>query len=180
MRVLVTGGAGFIGSHMADRLVKDGHEVVVIDNETTGRSSNVPGAARYIRGDITRREDGLSWEWSTGYVSADFWRSLYDSRGAGADDYDWEDQGAEAGFGLYGRGWSADASFGLSRSENLEATSRWVDYGYYGSLSLTVQPESFPDVSGSLDLGRYGTDYLAYDAADRTDSWDLGVSLGSL
>jgi UDP-glucose 4-epimerase len=37
--------------------VRDGHDVTVIDNEATGRSSNVPGAARYIRGDVTHRGD---------------------------------------------------------------------------------------------------------------------------
>ena len=52
MRVLVTGGAGFIGSHLADRLLADGHEVVVIDDESTGRRANVPAGAHYIRGDI--------------------------------------------------------------------------------------------------------------------------------
>jgi UDP-glucose 4-epimerase len=54
MRILVTGGAGFIGSHMADRLVKDGHEVMVVDNESTGRSSNVPAGADYARTDVTQ------------------------------------------------------------------------------------------------------------------------------
>ena len=52
MNVLVTGGAGFIGSHLADRLVRLGHRVVVIDNESTGRRENVPGAAGYIKGDV--------------------------------------------------------------------------------------------------------------------------------
>jgi UDP-glucose 4-epimerase len=41
MRVLVTGGAGFIGSHLCERLVKDGHSVVAIDNFSTGRVSNL-------------------------------------------------------------------------------------------------------------------------------------------
>ena len=41
MRVLVTGGAGFIGSHLCERLVKDGHSVTVIDNFSTGRASNL-------------------------------------------------------------------------------------------------------------------------------------------
>jgi UDP-glucose 4-epimerase len=57
MRVLVTGGAGFIGSHLADRLVADGHAVVVIDNESTGRRANVPAAARYLPGDVSRFDD---------------------------------------------------------------------------------------------------------------------------
>jgi UDP-glucose 4-epimerase len=57
MRVLVTGGAGFIGSHLTDRLLADGHSVVVIDNERTGRRENVPAAARYIKGDVSREED---------------------------------------------------------------------------------------------------------------------------
>ena len=41
MRVLVTGGAGFIGSHLCERLIKDGHEVVALDNFSTGSSSNL-------------------------------------------------------------------------------------------------------------------------------------------
>ena len=41
MRVLVTGGAGFIGSHLCERLVEDGHDVVCLDNYFTGRKENV-------------------------------------------------------------------------------------------------------------------------------------------
>ncbi len=41
MRVLVTGGAGFLGSHLCERLLSDGHEVLCVDNFFTGRKSNV-------------------------------------------------------------------------------------------------------------------------------------------
>ena len=40
-RILVTGGAGFLGSHLCDRLISDGHEVVCVDNMSTGRIENV-------------------------------------------------------------------------------------------------------------------------------------------
>jgi UDP-glucose 4-epimerase len=46
MRVLVTGGAGFIGSHVVDRLLDDGHTVEVVDNLATGRRERVPEAVR--------------------------------------------------------------------------------------------------------------------------------------
>ena len=46
MRVLVTGGAGFIGSHVVDRLLDDGHAVEVVDNLATGRRERVPEAVR--------------------------------------------------------------------------------------------------------------------------------------
>ena len=45
MRILVTGGAGFIGSHLCERLVSDGHMVTVIDNFSTGRTSNLANLA---------------------------------------------------------------------------------------------------------------------------------------
>jgi len=41
MKVLITGGAGFIGSHLADRLLDEGHEVLVLDNYATGRRDNL-------------------------------------------------------------------------------------------------------------------------------------------
>ncbi len=41
MRILVTGGAGFIGSHLVDRLLKDGHQVTALDNIATGRLENL-------------------------------------------------------------------------------------------------------------------------------------------
>ncbi|MBI2862099.1 MAG: NAD-dependent epimerase/dehydratase family protein [Chloroflexi bacterium] len=52
MKVLVTGGAGFIGSHVVDRLVAEGHQVVVVDDLSTGREANVAPAARFYRLDI--------------------------------------------------------------------------------------------------------------------------------
>jgi UDP-glucose 4-epimerase len=57
MRVLVTGGAGFIGSHLAERLIGIGHDVIVIDSEATGRPEDVPEGADYRRGDVTRVAD---------------------------------------------------------------------------------------------------------------------------
>jgi UDP-glucuronate decarboxylase len=41
MRILITGGAGFLGSHLCDRLLRDGHEVICLDNFFTGRKTNV-------------------------------------------------------------------------------------------------------------------------------------------
>ncbi|MCK4292230.1 MAG: SDR family NAD(P)-dependent oxidoreductase [Planctomycetes bacterium] len=57
MRALVTGGAGFIGSHLAERLLKDGNEVVVVDNLSTGSLKNVESFEGYhgfefVEGDI--------------------------------------------------------------------------------------------------------------------------------
>jgi UDP-glucuronate decarboxylase len=40
-RILITGGAGFVGSHLVDRLMIEGHQVTVIDNFFTGRKSNI-------------------------------------------------------------------------------------------------------------------------------------------
>ena len=53
MRILVTGGAGFIGSHIVDRFIEMGHDVVILDNLTSGNMDNVNPAATFINGDIT-------------------------------------------------------------------------------------------------------------------------------
>jgi UDP-glucose 4-epimerase len=51
-RVLVTGGAGFIGSHVVDLLLQEGHEVAVLDDLSGGRRENVPRGATFFQGDI--------------------------------------------------------------------------------------------------------------------------------
>jgi UDP-glucose 4-epimerase len=56
MKVLVTGGAGFIGSHLVDALIQRGHQVVVVDNLSTGRLENVNPAAIFHRVDISSPE----------------------------------------------------------------------------------------------------------------------------
>ena len=53
MKCLVTGGAGFIGSNLVNELIQDGHEVVVIDNLSTGKRENINSKARFIQGDIS-------------------------------------------------------------------------------------------------------------------------------
>ncbi len=58
MRILITGGAGFLGSHLSDRLIEQGHEVIVVDNFFTGSKKNVEhviGNPRFelIRHDVT-------------------------------------------------------------------------------------------------------------------------------
>jgi UDP-glucose 4-epimerase len=52
MKILVTGGAGFIGSHLVDRLVQEGHEVAVVDNLSTGKRRNVNREAQFYKIDI--------------------------------------------------------------------------------------------------------------------------------
>ena len=56
MRALVTGGAGFIGSHLADALLARGDEVTIVDDLSSGRESNIEGAlaagAGFVRGDV--------------------------------------------------------------------------------------------------------------------------------
>ena len=56
MRAIVTGGAGFIGSHVADALVARGDEVVVLDDLSGGRPENVNAAASLVRADIRDRD----------------------------------------------------------------------------------------------------------------------------
>lgn len=56
MKVLVTGGAGFIGSHTVDKLIKEKYEVTVVDNLSTGQLKNLNPQAKFINMDIKNPE----------------------------------------------------------------------------------------------------------------------------
>lgn len=56
LKVLVTGGAGFIASHVVDAFVELGHEVVVVDNLSTGKTEFINPKVRFIKADITNKD----------------------------------------------------------------------------------------------------------------------------
>ncbi len=51
-KILVTGGAGFIGSHLVDILVEKGHQVLIIDNLSTGKKENINPKAKFFELDL--------------------------------------------------------------------------------------------------------------------------------
>jgi UDP-glucose 4-epimerase len=63
MKYLVTGGAGFIGSHITERLLEDGHQVRILDNFSTGKRENIPvsDAVSVIEGDVGDFPTVLEW-----------------------------------------------------------------------------------------------------------------------
>lgn len=80
MNILITGAAGFLGSRLAQALVAHGHDVVGIDNLSTGRRDNFPASERLIEGDIRNREE----------LPCDKWDVIYHLAASYKDREDWE------------------------------------------------------------------------------------------
>jgi UDP-glucuronate decarboxylase len=55
-RVLVTGGAGFLGSHLCERLINDGHDVLCVDNFYTGRRANIAHLLDHANFEVMRHD----------------------------------------------------------------------------------------------------------------------------
>ena len=69
MKVVVTGGAGFIGSHLAEDLVEEGHDIVILDNLSTGRLTNL----KHIRDQVKLLECdlGVAGDWGNEFCGVD-------------------------------------------------------------------------------------------------------------
>ena len=57
MNILVTGGAGFIGSHLVRKLQEQNHNIVIFDNLSTGKVKNIPNNIKLIKGDVSSQQD---------------------------------------------------------------------------------------------------------------------------
>ena len=89
MKIMVTGGAGFIGSHVVDAYVADGHQVIVVDNLSSGRREHVNRGARFVELDIAtpslidlcqaERPDVLNHHAANSSVSVSVRRPLFDA-----------------------------------------------------------------------------------------------------
>ena len=67
MNVLLTGGAGYIGSHVALKLIEEGHEVSIVDNLTTGSENLIPKQASFLKCNMS-----ISREFSISIAPASF------------------------------------------------------------------------------------------------------------
>ena len=78
MRVLITGGAGFIGSHLAEALLAEGHAVTALDDLSTGRRANVAALVEHPElpagGGLGARSRRIASAWSPGPTSSCTWR----------------------------------------------------------------------------------------------------------
>mgnify|MGYP003960661791 CR=1 FL=1 len=70
MKSIVTGGAGFIGSHLVDGLLDLGHEVVVLDNFSTGRPENLDHVREQIK--LVECDLGISGNWIQNFKNTDW------------------------------------------------------------------------------------------------------------
>ena len=56
MKILVTGGAGFIGSHITELLIENKHDIIIIDNLSTGQKQNINERARFYKEDLSNHD----------------------------------------------------------------------------------------------------------------------------
>ena len=81
MKALITGGAGFLGSRIAEALLVHGHEVTVIDNLSTGSAANVDPLVDFVEGDIRRKRDIPEGDWEVIYHCAASYKDRADWEG---------------------------------------------------------------------------------------------------
>jgi UDP-glucose 4-epimerase len=148
MRLLVTGGAGYIGSVVAAQLIAAGHEVTVLDDLSTGHADAVPSGARFVCGDV--RSDAASV--LAGGIDAVLHFAAKSLVGESV---------AEPG-----RYWSHNLGGSLALLEAMRATG--VETIVFSSTAATYgEPESIPvdETAAPRPTSPYGASKLAVDTA---------------
>ena len=132
-RVLVTGGAGFIGSHLVEALLRRGDSVTVLDNLLTGKRSNVPKDARLVVGDVAATSIVLD-------VAAEGFDAVLHVAGQASISRSFDDPGSDLAVNVNGTLNVVRACRELHVPRLVFASSMTV----YGEPDVTPTPESAP------------------------------------
>ena len=166
MKVLVTGGAGFIGSHVADRLVADGHDVVILDDLSTGHVEHLQANARFYQMDLHS-------PWIDELFRIERPEAVVHEAAQASVRRSVEDPVFDAGVNVLGTAALLQASVQHGVRRFLFASTGGA---LYGDADVTPTPEDYP----TLPVSPYGASKLAAEVYLRTFHAMHGLSYSAL
>jgi len=166
MKVLVTGGAGFIGSHLADRLLSVGHEVVILDDLSTGHVEHLNPAARFYQMDIQS-------PWLDELFKIERPEAVLHEAAQASVRRSVEDPGFDASVNVLGTVTLLQASVRHGVRRFLFASTGGA---LYGDADVIPTPEDYP----TLPVSPYGASKLAAEVYLRTFHALHGLSYAAL
>jgi len=166
MKVLVTGGAGFIGSHLADRLLSVGHEVVILDDLSTGHIEHLNPAARFYQMDIQS-------PWLDELFKIERPEAVLHEAAQASVRRSVEDPGVDASVNVLGTVTLLQASVRHGVRRFLFASTGGA---LYGDADVIPTPEDYP----TLPVSPYGASKLAAEVYLRTFHALHGLSYAAL
>ena len=166
MKVLVTGGAGFIGSHVADRLAADGHDVVILDDLSTGHVEHLPPNARFYQMDLHS-------PWIDELFRIERPEAVVHEAAQASVRRSVEDPVFDAGINVLGTAALLQASVHHGVRRFLFASTGGA---LYGDADVTPTPEDYP----TLPVSPYGASKLAAEVYLRTFHAMNGLSYAAL
>jgi UDP-glucose 4-epimerase len=164
MKAAVTGGAGFIGSHLADRLVSEGAEAIVIDDLSSGSAANVNPRAKLVRRDV--RQDISADLRAAGAETLFHFAADPDVRASAADPARTFSQNVAGTFAVLESCRKADVKRVVFASTST----------VYGDAAVIPTPEDFP----CAPISNYGASKLAGEAYLSAYSGSYGIKGTSL
>jgi UDP-glucose 4-epimerase len=166
LKVLVTGGAGFIGSHVADRLVADGHDVVILDDLSTGHVEHLQPNARFYQMDLHS-------PWIDELFRIERPEAVVHQAAQASVRRSVEDPVFDASVNVLGTAALLQASVHHGVRRFLFASTGGA---LYGDADVTPTPEDYP----TLPVSPYGASKLAAEVYLRTFHAMHGLSYASL
>jgi len=166
LKVLVTGGAGFIGSHVADRLAADGHDVVILDDLSTGHVEHLPPNARFYQMDLHS-------PWIDELFRIERPEAVVHEAAQASVRRSVEDPVFDAGINVLGTAALLQASVHHGVRRFLFASTGGA---LYGDADVTPTPEDYP----TLPVSPYGASKLAAEVYLRTFHAMNGLSYAAL